>query len=71
MVATNDFKLTVPNLYYLTDNLDKLFMFFKIIPIFVSTENALGEHSNNQFTLMSLPNATTSGILCEKGRNYF
>ena len=55
-------------------NLNQLCMlcFFKIeIPVFVSTENALGEHSNNQFTLMSVPNATTSGILCEKGRNYF
>ena len=40
--------------------------------VYVSTyDNDLNGHSNNQFTLMSLPNATTFGILCEKGRILF
>ena len=39
------------------------------IPVYVSTyDNEQDEHSSNQFTLMSIPNATAFGILCEKGK---
>ena len=39
------------------------------IPVYVSTyDSDLDEHNNNQFTLMSQPNATAFGILCEKGK---
>ena len=49
-----------------------LISFFSDIPVYVSTfDNNLNEHNNNQFTLMSLPNATAFGILCEKGKVQF
>ena len=44
---------------------------FSDIPVYISTyDNDLNEHNNNQFGMMTLPNATTTGILCEKGKNY-
>ena len=39
------------------------------IPVYVSTYDTEQDgYNNNQFILMSHPNATAFGILCEKGK---
>ena len=49
------------------------FSLFSVYPVYVSTyDNTLMKNINSQLGLVSaLPNVTTTGVLCEKGKVAF